>query len=287
MQIHCVYRSVPTENGAPRPPFYSKDTALRSLLDAVRRCGDALGEVIFVNDGPGMARDRLSVMEANGVVLETPGLGNSGSYRYAMSLLATRAWSDDDLVYFVEDDYLHYEHALTELHAAAGAIASASYFTLYDYPGFHAGAVGRDVFPDHAALERYQRRHRASSWRVGERTWRAVRSTTMTFAARVGVLRNDLWFHFLATGNRVPRDDRIWDLTHSAFRRRLMIATFRDGGFRYGLRTGARGAAAVLAGRIGGPSDAQLLLAPTPSLSTHLHLPFLALGVDWEAVARG
>ena len=119
-------------------------------------------------------------MEANGVVLETPGLGNSGSYRYAMSLLATRAWSDDDLVYFVEDDYLHYEHTLTELHAAAGAIASASYFTLYDYPGFHAGAVGRDVFPDHAALERYQRRHRASSWRVGERTWRAVRSTTMT-----------------------------------------------------------------------------------------------------------
>src|SRR4029077_5303767 len=119
-------------------------------------------------------------MRSNGTIVGLPGLGNSGSYRRALAILReSSGWTDDALVYFAEDDYLYRGEALTEMITAAAAIVDASFFTLYDHPDYQSAPVH----------QRFRRLHRREQWSIGSTRWRSVRSTTMTFGARVGPMR--------------------------------------------------------------------------------------------------
>jgi len=283
MTLHVVYRSTASENAARRPAFYSKDVALASFQGALEGSGEELGDVVFLNDGDGMPPDRVARMRSLGEVTQLAGLGNSGSYRFALTLLTTRPWSDDDLVYFSEDDYLYRRNALGALGAVARAVPEASYFTLYDYPGFHAAGHAGAGPDDQGKQQEYLRRHRRKHWRVDSVDWRAVRSTTMSFGARVGELRRDAWIHLLGTNTPTPDDGFIWDATHSfpvwTTLPAVFLALHRRRSLRWRLRGGL--------GFVGDYWTAKdrLLLAPSPGLATHLHLPYLAPDVDWDAEA--
>jgi hypothetical protein len=285
MKIHCVYRSVASENTAPRPDFYSKDVALASFLSAISVSADFVGDVIFLNDGPGVPGHRLEQMERIGEVIQLPGLGNSGSYRSALTTVVTRDWPGDDVVYFSEDDYLYRRSALRGLHAAACSVRSAAYFTLYDYPGYHPiTLLERDV-PDQRVQARYLRRHRQCRWEVNSIEWRAVRGTTMSFGARVEDLRRDLWIHFLGTTSAIPNDGLIWDATHSLIGQGALPALFRFANRRDRVYRNARRGAITMKASWDSRTRRDLLIAPSPSLATHMHLPYLAPNVDWVAEA--
>ena len=49
MRVHAVYRSSAGESWKNRPPFHSKELALKSFVAAAEELPD--GERIFVNDG--------------------------------------------------------------------------------------------------------------------------------------------------------------------------------------------------------------------------------------------
>jgi hypothetical protein len=265
MTLRIVYRSSQSP-GKNRPSFFEHRLGLLSFLRALAAY-EGECHVTFLNDGP-IPDDRLELMQGMGELFPLTGIGNSPSYRQGLAYLERTA-ADDDLVYMVEDDYLHREEALNVLAAAARELPDVDYFSLYAGP------------PDYHGRDDQDRRPRTFTAPAG--TWRTVESMTMTFAARMGTLRQDSWIHWLGTQKPFPDDRRIWHVTQGLGPHRLLSAAAgvdipaRDG---LVLRHLVKG---LLAGR---ERRRRLLVARVEPLATHAEAGVLAPGVDWEEVAR-
>ena len=87
-------------------------------LVRARRGAVAEADIIFLNDGP-VPADRLAIMERFGRVVQLADepQGLRASYRAALLLCTTEPWSDDDVVSYVEDDYLFTDDAFLALAA--------------------------------------------------------------------------------------------------------------------------------------------------------------------------
>jgi hypothetical protein len=290
MKVHAIYRSTGSENQKARPPYYDKTLCLLSFIRAVRHCREPV-EVIFLNDGH-IPDERLRLMSAAGEVMALPGVGNFASKRAALSLIDWRRWEDSDLLYVAEDDYLYLPEALDFLVAAAKEIPQASYFTLYDYP--------RDDNLGNQTYDRGQTR----VFLGGGRHWRSVESTPDTFGARIEAMRADAWLHWLGTrspqtGSPFIRRDKqlpapspahaIWNATQGLGPYQIVHAIMHRMGFMAGIPKDPVIRRVRLGGalrRLLSPRTVyRLLIAPLPSLATHLELPDVAPLVDWAAVA--
>lgn len=266
-RFHIIYRSSPGENQKGRPSFYSKELALSSFLSALEHA--PAGDRIFVNDGA-LTDARADQMRTAGRVVQLPAVGNCRSYRACIGLVETADWADDDLVYMVEDDYLHLPHSLTSLVNVASALRDVDYFTLYNHPDYYALARHRS----------YMMLRRGRSV-VDEVEWRSVRSTCLTYGARVGALRQDSWVHYLCSRPGAgPQDDAMWAIVTGAGPSLILPRL---------LNVGGRPDVLVVANRWARPSRRprrRSLYVSRPSLATHLEAARLGLGTDWEGAAR-
>ena len=268
MRLHTVYRSAPGENRKNRPPFYSKEVALRSFVAAIDELPE--GERIFVNDGD-LPDPRRSLMESNATeMIQLDGVGNARSYRACVALTDARSWSDDDIVYFAEDDYLYAPGAFRRLAEAVEQIRDGAYFTLYDHPDYYSMRAHRT----------FSRIRRHPEHALADVSWRQVRSTCLTYAARVGAIRRDSWVHYLCSRDRTPLDYPIWSIVEGA------------GGFIVPrlLKPAPRpDELGILRRHIGrlvyGHWPRNPLYACRPGLATHLETTGLSPGRDWAGVA--
>lgn len=268
MRLVVVYRSTARENTKPRPPYYSKLVCLLSLLRALEHCS-ASSEIVYYVDGA-PAETVAPLMHKTGEVVTSQRAGLAESYMGALRVGCERA-DAEDLVYFGEDDYLYRPEAFDSLVAAATAIPRASYFGLY------------------AAVFEL----RAESIRVGDAVWRTGDSTTSSFAVRGAALRKDLRLHGLG-----PRFGRVWDqeicLAYSGVRpfRWSSLLGQALGGMPPGEEMPTLLRLKHIVGRswmnviaIQRAFRPHQLIAPRPLLASHLELPYMAEGTDWEAVA--
>jgi hypothetical protein len=268
MNLHVIYRSCSRENLRQRPAFYSKAAALHSCLQALRQCRRPW-DVVFLNDGR-LPADLLSVMHSTGVVEEHRSLGINGSYRRALAIAVRAGWDADDIVYFVEDDYLWRPEALSEALAAFAAIPQLAYLSSYGTPEERPGT------------ERV--------YEVAGTRWYLVDSFTSTFAVRAGILRADRWVHWAA-----PWSGGNWDRSINLALRGETddswkeigreIAAIRPRSWRARLRR-ALGRSALRLAAYRYRFSPRLELSPVPDHATHLMCPpMLALGTDWDALA--
>jgi hypothetical protein len=295
VRYHLVYRSSPGSGSKRRPRFFSKQVALESALNAASRLPG--GDRIFVNDGA-IPQPEAARMAGVGEVLTLKGVGNVQSYRTCLALVDARGWSDEDVVYFAEDDYLYTEDAFDRLVEAVGALPDVAYFTLYDHPDYYRLPLHR----------RFAARH-SGSVQVGDVRWRAVRSTCLTYAARVQALRTDAWAHHLCARGDVPLDFAIWSIIEGGPEYLLprLLTPAADPNIRTLLRRHAarivRSAAWAAVDRRGSedlprPLGRALsrvlsrrepgrrpLFAPQPALATHMEDGMLAPGRDWASIA--
>lgn len=294
MTLRIVLRSYGGDNKKGRPPFYSKDLVVASFVRAARAAQEAdpgQVEVLFVNDGP-IPAPRLAFMERSGRVLAIPGgpVGMRDSYRYGLDMADRFGWPDDDLVVFVEDDYLLTADAFTVLVRGAQALPEAAYFAIcgsratdYDDPAqqrLHGLPVGwRPLGPDRV---------------VGDRTWINVLSVASTFAARVAAIRAD-------------RD--IFELCMKPFRKRYFdhetcllyqgVTPYTGGAYFFGLPGDfvpcARGVAravallpyrVVLNRRARRQHQPHLLYAVQPTVAVHLEVDLMDPGRNWSGEAE-
>lgn len=199
----------------------------------------------------------LTAMRAAGEVLLAARSSGAGSYLSAIDLALERL-DDDDLVYLGEDDYLYAENAFAALLAAAGALSQASYFGLY-------ASIIRD---------------QSQGFWVEDVLWHTAEGTTLSFAVRVGTLRADRRLHELALRVGAVVDTELCRAYQgrTPYPWRQLLG---DGRLRRGVR---RAWANVIAWRRS--FQPRMLVAPLPALATHVELPYLAEGTDWEAVAE-
>ena len=103
------------------------------------------------------------------------------SFNHALSLALTL--SDKELIYFVEDDYLHKDGAPVILED--GFNLGFDYVTLYDHPDKYLN-------PAEGGNPECSGRSEATRLYLGERShFKLTGSSTMTFAAKVGTLKED------------------------------------------------------------------------------------------------
>jgi hypothetical protein len=281
--LHVVYRSYGGENRKGRPDYYSKRLALLSFVRSVQQLKPGAAEVIFLNDGP-IPEDRLRVMEKSGEVLGRSKLGPRGSMRAALEIPIFRAWPHDHVVWFAEDDYLYQPRALNDLIAAADAYPDASYFALYAAIG--ARLPNGDRFDDRVP----------SKWsgpeikQVNGHPWHRALSTTSTFGARVKPLLEDQMLMRLAIASRGG-----WDHTTCLMYQGYTpypLATLTDWfsnkpknwAYRAGIVSARIGLNCYQAVRTLRRPERKLV-APDPALITHMEVPFVAQGTDWQSVA--
>ncbi len=103
-------------------------------------------------------------------------LGNAGSFKYALDLACQL--DNNEVVYFVEDDYLHRDKSVQ---ACLEGSELGEYFTLYDHPDKY-------VFGEESKIIRTSLSH-----------WRFTNSTCMTFGSKVKYLKRDydIWKKYL------------------------------------------------------------------------------------------
>jgi hypothetical protein len=103
------------------------------------------------------------------------------SFNHALNLALT--YDDSDVVYFVEDDYIHNSHWGPVL--LDGFTVGADYVSLYDHPDKYINA---DVGGNPYVFEGGE----VTRVLCGNRShWKLSNSTTMTFASTVKTLRED------------------------------------------------------------------------------------------------
>lgn len=286
MKLHLIYRSYGGENMKSRPGIYSKTLTLTSFVRAAAAVPEA--EVLFINDGP-IPTGRLAIMERFGTVqsLGDTAQGMRYSYRHALEMACASDWADDDVVCFIEDDYLFSEDALLAQVDAAERLPEASYFTLYgDRPDPH----DPDDRREHGMPRGWQP---APARTIDGRTWFNRTSITSTFAARLGALRSDLDIFVLCM-----RPFRQRYLDHETALLYQAVVPYHGREFFFGLQgdfvPGLRGVVratvlipyrVVLNRRARQQRKAHLLYAVSPNVATHLEHPFISPDRDWDAEA--
>ena len=285
--VRPIYRSYGGENLKGRPAYYSKALCLASFLQAVEH---ASVRPVFLNDGP-IDSDLVALMTRHGDVVQLGDrpLGMRASYRAALEHPLKASWSDSDVAYFCEDDYLHRPEAFTVLGEAADSIPEAAYFALYGgtrhHPVFGPGVPLR--FPPGW-------RHRPDVVVSGS-TWVNIPSTASTFGARVSALRDDLG---IMRQGMVPYRSRLLDhetclavqgqRPYTAKEVLIGPAATR---FRHGPQAVAENVVLSpfrLAFNLRSLSRRRrphLLYAADPNLACHLETTFMSPGVDWDAEA--
>jgi hypothetical protein len=104
-----------------------------------------------------------------------------GAGTFNLALDKAIKWDDDEIVYFVENDYLHKPNALNILHE--GFELGASFVALYDHPDKYLDpSRGGNPYCEGGAED-------TRVYLTDSCHWKITNSTTMTFASKVSTLR--------------------------------------------------------------------------------------------------
>ena len=269
--LHIIYRTCAVENSSPRPEYYSKALCAASLRLAISEATISC-DLIVIQDGPEQSEALPVLKPVTGKTITTAGLGNAASLQVAFRFVNSRTdWSDEDLVYFVEDDYLHTPSAISRLGDAWHLPKSVCYLTLYEHPNAYARGGPNVKELIHLGPGGH---------------WRTITSTCMTFAARLSCFRRDFRLHMMAADNDgKPLDYALWLAIQGAWPERALLRYYRSVPTVLSLRGRSLRVAKAHMIMRRTPRTTQLV-APLPSEATHLDLSAgLARGVDWEQVA--
>lgn len=221
------------------------------MLRAVKSAGPTITvRFVILHDGlladnPSWSSSIRRLVEPVGEFVELPRQNNSLSCLDAIHRACEHG--DDEIVIFAEDDYFWLEPSLRGMCSALMRLP-ADYVTAYDHPVRYQPEypLGADWPHWHTAIHLTAERH-----------WRSQESTCMTFGAKAATIKQDLPFFELYhnNGKNVPDDRKL-------FRHLCGLGSYSDQ-----------------------DNPHRILLGPIPSLNTHLHLPWLAPLINWEAEA--
>ena len=193
-RLKALYRISDGSYEKERFPYATKETCLRNFLTVFEPSADDL--LIIADNVSDATWDMVNELHPR-VVRTNIGHG-AGSWRYAAFDVALEQCSDDEVMYFVEDDYLHLAGARQVL---LEGVDVAHYVSLYDHKDKYISTDkgGHNPFIKYGGEITRVIRTESSHWKL-------TNSTTMTFAITVGVLREDkdVWDKY--TRGRHPHD---------------------------------------------------------------------------------
>jgi hypothetical protein len=180
--IHIFYRLSDRSVAEKRPKLIAatKSVCLRNAVEVFKGCP----VTVFIDSDDVTLEDMAHGLHCN--VVRSNERSGGGTFRlaatYAMDLPA------DEIVYLLEDDFLHRPNAMNVL--VDGIEQDCSYVTLYDHPDKYINAV-------HGGNPYVKNGGERTRLLLGKHShWKVTGSTVMTFATLSGQLRKD-WSVFL------------------------------------------------------------------------------------------
>lgn len=181
MNIDIIYRCCELESGSKpkrscRPYWFSKEKCLNNLLKIFNN----KVKIHAIHDGP--EGPLLDILKQNNVLINKIYYGdNNQSLMYNLNY--AKNLSKTDIIYFVEDDYLHAHDALNVLKEGfdvSDRINEENIITLYDIPDRY---TREDDIDYHQTLIK-----------LGEtKYWKTAESTTCTWAVKQSLFNSKIY----------------------------------------------------------------------------------------------
>jgi hypothetical protein len=185
--MKIFYRTTENKAGKFRPDWFSYDACFKNFKSVF---GNEDVTVFFDGETP---HEYL----ADEKIVKTQCGSETKSFRNLLEYIKDQKYDDDEIIYIVEDDYLHREGAL-EILKDIFESTNIDYATLYDSPEkyFH-GYYDRFATGFNILLVNTEKCH-----------WRTTPSTTNTFATRYKTLMDDFDTHieFSRLDEKTSRD---------------------------------------------------------------------------------
>ena len=174
--VHILYRH--TENtsgiGKQRPEGFSYKKCLNNILNTIEGNKDIRFHLIY--DGVCKISDsRIHHIE------EFKGGSDEASFNFAWNYSKSLELNDKDLIYFLENDYLHVEDWYTKVIDLYNSFNIPGYVTLYDHLDKYTNSMYEDL--------------QSQIYITPSSHWRTVPSTCGSFIVNKQILEEDFDIH--------------------------------------------------------------------------------------------
>jgi hypothetical protein len=173
--MRIIYRISDAGYNKVKPDYITNETC---LANATEEFDDSIWSVIADNVSSD-TNDRIQKYVARNCILYTE-KGN-GAATFNLALDEALTYDDDEIVYFLENDYLHKPGSQKIIKEAFEL--GASFVSLYDHPDKYMGPdKGGNPYCEGGAED-------TRVYLTDSCHWKITNSTTMTFAAKVSTLK--------------------------------------------------------------------------------------------------
>ena len=194
---HCYYSKLQELPDRTRPSWFNKIKVFENFKNTLN--SDLVNYTIVYDEFYGSI-DKIFLSQEKNVEIIKCG-SETDSFLSTLDIIQSKNLSDDTIVYFLEDDYLH-RPGWSEI-MLEGFNINSHYLTLYDFDFFIAKGYLCEIFTTPSSH------------------WRAVPATTNTFACKYKTLLEDLEIHQKHSVNGVKEEegfhfskdyDKFWEL---------------------------------------------------------------------------
>ena len=173
-QLHCNLSEL--SQNKVRPKWFNREKLFDSLMATL---DERVEYTAFHDSGNGEIEDHFLQNKEVSKISEKGGSG-AQSFLNLLNYVVKQNYDDDDIIYFLEDDYLHKAGWVDILLDGFNCI-EADYYTLYDHPNKYYPEL-IDKFPTHLLISPTAH-------------WRTTISTTNTYACRFKTLKKHFDIH--------------------------------------------------------------------------------------------
>ena len=184
-QRHCNFST--NSEHKPRPKWFDREKIFDNFL---KTFNDNVKYVAVFDKGSGDINDHfISKKQVDTIEIEAG--TEAKSFAQILKYVNNQNFNDEDIIYFVEDDYLHKPGWVDILLEGVNCIG-AEYFTLYDHPDKY-------YLPMYDSLQ-------SKIIQSPSTYWRTTPSTTCTFACKFSTLKNRFSTHLQYCEGEYTRD---------------------------------------------------------------------------------
>ena len=196
---HCYYSKLQELPDRTRPEWFNKIKVFEIFKNTLDP--DLVNYTIIYDEFYGGIEKTFLAREKN---VEIVNHGSEcESFLSTLDLVQSRNFDDDQIIYFLEDDYLH-RPGWCDVLLEGFTVDNASYVTLYDFDFFITKGILSEIFFTKSTH------------------WRAVPATTNTYACRYKTLLEDLDVHKKYSSEKAIKEedgfhfskdyDKFWEL---------------------------------------------------------------------------
>ncbi len=240
-------------------PYASK---FQCLENAIKEFGADFIFVIADNCSP----QTVEFIKSKKLAFEETSLGNLDSFQY---MIKEKILQEDDntLVYLLEDDYLHRPGSKKIM---LEGLSIADYVSLYDHPDQYF------LHNNHGTILNFRKIRPCRLMFTKSSHWRVAGSTPMTFACRVGTLREDCPVFFKYRSKSKKRPKSFYVFTHLTRLRKINP-------LYYFLTKGSKNLLFIVLANYF-RSKKRILVTSVPGYSSHCHENLESPVIDWSAI---